>query len=376
MAALSGSSASAQDAGYSGGFFAQSGDGRFTLRAGAQFQFRYQATFDADAPVAGDDAHDDAAGFQYARTRLHLSGHLLDPRLTFGFLTNFDRTSGDLTLQDAIGEFKLTDAASVRFGQFKLPFDREQFATSPVHLLAAERSLAANAFRLDRAQGVQLKFTRDRWRAYGALSSGRRSANTGFYEAAEADVALTGRAEIRLGEASWDQWRDQTSFRSGKLGVLVGGGAHWQQEGSTGQAWADSLFAWTADLGIEGGGFNAMLTYSGRRLDTADEFVDHGFVVQGGVFVHDQAELFARWTMLTPDSDHAANDDFRTLSAGLNYYVIPESHAAKVTLEVAHAFDAQADSASLVGAPADGQALLPDASGSQTGVILQVQLMF
>lgn len=370
-------SAPAQQVGYDRGAFATSLDERFSLRAGAQFQFRYIATFDADATADSGPTEDDASGFQYQRTRLSLAGHMLDPRLTFSLLANADRTMGDLRLQEASADLALTEALALRLGQFKAPFDREFSATSPTQLLLSERSLAANVFRLDYVQGAQLSYQTERWRVVAATTSGRRSLNTGFYEPGEAEWALTARAEARLVSAPWRQWRDMTSFRSSKLGVLVGGGVHWQREGSTGQADADTLLAWTADLGLEGPGFNALLAYSGRRFDAGgDSLHDHALIAQGGVFVHERVEPFARFTWIAPDDTRENGDHFRAINAGLNYHIFPESHAAKVTLEIAHAFDTQADSASLVTAPADAQALLPDASGSQTGLILQVQLLF
>ncbi len=361
-------------AGYRNGAIITSEDGNFSLRANAEFQFRYQATFGSDT----DSDHDAAMGFQYNRTRLKASGHMLDPKLTYQVLAEFNRASGDSNLSDAFGEYKAKPNLRLRFGQFKPAFDREFSTTSPTLVLLSERSIPNAIFRVGRAQGVQARLDGDRWRLYAGLNDGRFSLNTGYTSPIEAEYAVSSRAEFRLGDASWDQWRDQTAFRGDEFGALLGAGVHWQREGLTGSPDGDGYLAFTADLGVEGSGWNVLAALYGHQIDTgdSDDFTDLGAVLQGGLFLSERLEAFTRFAEVFPDDDRAESDSFTRISGGLNWYAIPESHAVKVTAEVAHSLDAQADSAPPVAAPSQAHALLPDTEDGQTALIFQVQLVF
>jgi hypothetical protein len=66
------------------------------------------------------------------------------------------------------------------------------------------------------------------------------------------------------------------------------------------------------------------------------------------MFFSDQWEGFVRWDSLLLDDDTGAGqtsgeDSFNFLALGANYYFVPESNAAKLTLEVGVSFDETAD---------------------------------
>jgi hypothetical protein len=365
-------------AGHDGRFFLASSDGNFKLQASGEVQFRYYSTFGAQ----DDGGNDIASGFQLNRTRLDLRGHILNPQLTYRILTNFNRDGGVLELQDAYGEYRLDSGVVVRWGQFKLPFDREFFGSNPTQIQAIEGSSISTVFRLDRSQGMQLSYESERWRVFGAASDGRRAGNTAYYDDAEADVALSGRAEFRVGEAGWRQFRDQSAFRGDKPGALIGIGGHWQHDGSTGapSSAADDtdLFAWTADAGYESNGWNVLGGVTGRAIEwDGGSYTDMGLFAQGGVFVTDNAELFARYARVIPDDGRSGgSDDFSAITAGVNYYFVPGSHAAKLSAELTCYPDAQADSASLVRAPDTGVGIGPDSEDGQWGLGIQMQMVF
>ena len=364
--------------GHDGRFFLASADGANRLNIGGEFQFRYLGNFGADSPASSADY---TGGFQLNRTRLEFRGNVIDPKLTYRVLVNFN-ASGTLVLQDAYSEYELDNGLKIRWGQFKLPFDREFYATAPTQTQTIERSLVNSIFRLDRSQGIQLAYEADRWRLTGAISDGSRASDTPFTSAAEADIALTGRAELRLGDAGWRQFRDQTSFRDDKTGALLGLGGHWQQEGITGapsgSTGTQDLFAYTADASYEGGGWNLLAAVNGRVIEYSGASIhDLGFIVQGGVFVTDHAEVFARYAHIIPDSDRpGGTDDFGAITAGLHWYFVPRSHAAKLTAEVTYYPSAQADSGSLVTSPNTGVGLLADTDDGQIGLGLQMQVLF
>lgn len=366
-------------AGHDGRFFLASPDGRFRLQVGGDLQCRYIATIDADDP---DDPDSFAGGFQLNRARLDLQGNALDPRLAFRMLAGFDRDGGAFELEDAYAEYAFQSGLTARWGQFKLPFDREFFAASATQTQTIERSIVSSVFRLDRTQGLQLGYGADRWRVFGALSDGRRALNTTYDDPDEADLALTARAEFRLGQAAWRQFRDQPAFRGDKRGVLLGVAAHWQSQGATGApaaAGEDSdLFAWTADASYEDDGWNILGAVTGRAITwDPDSYTDWGALLQAGIFITEHAEFFARYAIILPDGSRSGgNDAFTAITGGVNYYFFLKSHAAKLTGEMTLYPDTQADSASLLRAPDTGIGLGPDSDGAQVGLAIQMQVVF
>ena len=71
-------------------------------------------------------------------------------------------------------------------------------------------------------------------------------------------------------------------------------------------------------------------------------YTNHGFIAQGGFFVSDQVELFGRYDIIMLDDVLVAagtDDNYQSITAGMNYYFVPESHAAKFTLDAVFAVD-------------------------------------
>lgn len=361
--------------GHDGKFYVASGDKAFRLNVGGQFQFRYNANFrDDPGPGPSDDS---TIGFNTRRTKLEFAGHIYE-NWNFKVVGAFSRSTGAFDLEDAILNYKFDNGFVVTWGQFKLPTLREESISSK-YQLAADRSVANEVFNQDRSQGVQIGWQGEQVRLLGVVSDGLRTVNTPFNASSEADIALTARGELRFGDASWKKFDDFTSFRGDNHGGLVGASLHWQSAGDTNPSSSGSTdtLLYTVDASYEGGGWNLYGAFIGRTIDTSGgaSFDDFGAVVQGGVFVSDQTELFGRWDAVFPDDARTSGEDFHTLSFGANHYIIPESHAAKLTFDVQWFLDDQAGSSSLVGVN-EGIALLGDANDDQIALRLQIQLLF
>lgn len=359
--------------GSNGRFFLASSDGNFRFNPSAEVQFRYHATFNAD-----DDNH----GFQMHRLRLNFRGHAITPSLRYRLHLRYRSDTGDFVFDDLYAEYTFDSGISLRLGQFKLPFDRENYATSATLTLLPDRSLLDAVFALSRAPGAEINYEADRWRLAAAISNGRRAAGTDFSDPDIADIALSGRFEFRFADAPWSQFDDQTAFPDDDFGILLGLGAHWQQGDAAntipGSDGFTNLFTYTADIGIEHDGWNLLAVFTGQTIESnAPSFTDLGFMIQGGRFIHDQAELFARYAHIFPDSDRTGgNDPFSAITAGLNWYFIPHSHIIKLTAAITYFPDNQADSASLLAAPNTGSGLLPDDHHGQFALAFQLQFMF
>lgn len=365
--------------GHDGKFFVASSDKDFRLNMGGQVQFRYNANFRDDPGVNanGGDNDETTVGFHTRRTKIEWGGHIYE-KWNFKLVGAFSRTSGAFILEDIILSYKFDNDVTITWGQFKLPILREESISSK-YQLAADRSIANEVFNQDRSQIVQIGWQGERVRLLGAVSDGTSTANTAFNTSAEADIALTARADFRLGEAAWKKFDDFTSFRGDEPGALIGAAIHWQSTGDTNPSAASSTdtFLYTIDAGYEGRGWNLYAAFIGLSRDASgsSDFDDFGAVAQGGVFVSEHTELFARWDAVFPDSDRANSDDFHTLSLGANHYFIPESHALKFTADVQWFLDDQASSSSLVSAN-EGVGLIADSNDDQIALRLQMQLLF
>jgi len=234
--------------------------------------------------------------------------------------------------------------------------------------LAVDRSLVNEEFNQDRSQGVQITWAGDAFKFDVAVSDGFASANTAALTEDIEGVALTGRAEW-LAMGSWRQFRDFTSPRASEQGLLIGAAVHYEKaEYGTAAGPEEELFTWTADVSFEGDGFNVFAALVGRNLDVADTD-EIGFVIQGGYYLADDIELYARYEWADPDDD--AIEDLSVLTFGVNKYFA--SHNLKWSSDIGFGLD-EVDAkyaSSGVGWRADGAG-----EDGQVSIRTQLQLLF
>ncbi len=327
-------------AGFDGsGFNISDGTGNNVLYIGGAAQFRYTMDF-RDDEVNGDDeeANEDFThGFSTPNTRIWTWGHIWSKDLTYKIQMHHNAESG-WALEDAWGEYAFDGGMAFRWGQFKLPILREENIDSEKQLLV-DRSVVNHVFSQGYSQGIQMSYTTDSFRIVGAFSDGLGTGNTDFNSGAEADYALTARVDFKVAGDSWNRFNDFTSWRSQDFAALVGGAIHWQDGGETGGTSDVETLRYTIDGSLEGAGWNVYAAFIGDSTEVGDsgDSDNFGTVLQGGIFVTDQVELFGRWDALWLDEDTVADgedEDLHFLSAGMNYYISPESHAVKFTAQV------------------------------------------
>ncbi len=364
-------------------------DGTNKLRVGGWTQFRYNMNFRDNPAVAPGHDSGFTNGFETTRTRLNFSGNVLDPNLKFKIEGEFSRATGDFGLLDAWGSYSFDDAPkglTLVWGQFKAPLLREELV-SDTSQLTAERSVTNSVFSQKRTQGVNMVYLTDAFRGQVSLNDGISTLNTSYTDPAENDLAVTARAEFKWGDGEWSRFDDFTSWRTQKFAGMVGAAINWQHDGNTASPGANpsdpvaqsDMIEYTADVSLEGEGWNCFGEFIGAHFDgdtSADNLDDFGVVFQAGVFVGDHDELFGRWDCVFPDSDRAGNDDFNTLTFGLNHYFIPESHALVATAELCW-FLNEVDQNTLVNGKTKGTSgLLPDSEDNQFLILLQLQFIF
>lgn len=324
--------------------------GENTMYIAGSTMFRWTSDFRSKNQVGKHDEY--THGFSIPLTRFRFWGNTVSKELSYGVQmtakSGNSSSDGNFKLDDAYFKYTWDNGFYVKGGQYKLPFLREELVSEERQLTVA-RSITNNAFTLSRSQGLELGYAAQQWRVMFDFSDGAGAANTEFNSATESDFALTGRVEFMAMGNDWNRWQDLTSWKDADSNaLLIGVAGHYQSSGRTGDGndnndqknGGNKFFAYTADVSFEGMGWNVFGAFVGRHFDSnvsgSTNLDDFGWVVQGGVFVTDQVELFARYNGLRGDKDNAAagNRSFHWLTAGANYYVSPRSHAFKITGDV------------------------------------------
>ncbi len=344
------------------------------LKVSVQTQFQYNMNFRDDDSLGDDDT---TLGFSMRRTRVNFTGPVAD-NIKGKVQIDFNAGTGSASVLEAYADWDINDSLSLRIGQAKVHYLRED-SVGTVRMLTSDFSVQNRTFGQGYSQFIEAAYSSDNWRGWVAFSDGFGSDNTSFNDADEADFALTARAEFKFGDADWKAFDQFTSWRGSNSGGNLGLAAHYQSTGSTNPSLSDdvSLFTVAADFAWVADGWNAYVSGVWARSDDGtDEFDDFGVMAQAGVFLSDQFEIFGRWDGVFVDGDRGAGvDDFHTITAGLNYYITPESHAAKFTVNVLYYLDAVSNTGGVV-SPSAGYNLLADTEDGQIAITAQPQLLF
>lgn len=364
----------AGDAGHDGKFFI-AGDG-FRLNVGGALQFRYMIDVrDNDS----DNDDDFSNGFQTNDTRLNFGG-TVHKNWSFFVEGRFDKDGGDFTLLDAYSAYTFDNGIGLGLGQVKAPILREDMI-SDFKQLTVDRAPSTDFMRPDRVKAIWLSCTKESWRSWVTFNSGAGTKNTDFNSMDNADYAFSGRVEFLLG-GSWDQFADFTSPKGSEFGSLLGLAAHYQGPHNTPDP-SDvdtSVFLYTADLGLEGDGWNFYTSFIGRYIDSDSfggdaEYNDFTFVIQGGFMLNERWELFARYDGIILDDEYGVSEDFNSfITFGVNNYIA--GHAAKATFDVLYSLEKSTDLVNLGLLPNTDQGLLGDTEEGEFVVRAQFQLLF
>jgi len=325
--------------GFIKGRFTLSDGGPNLLTVGGFLQTRYLANFRDSEDNEAEDSF--THGFQTGRARVRVGGHVWDKRLTFVVSAEFGGGTGSGSLRDSEIRYTFDNKLYVRAGQYKLQFTREELV-SPTMQLTVDRSLENSVFTLSRSSATGLGWTGERLRLAADIHDGALNRNTPFDSRSEADFALATRIEYLASGTDFKRFDDFTSFKDSPFAALLGAAVDYETYGDTGPGSAGgapdlSEVRLTADGSLEGNGWNAFGAIVFRAADPAsgasEDASDLGYILQGGFFLTDQVELFARYDAIVPDYNPGP-ETFQSVTTGLNYYISPRSHAAKITADV------------------------------------------
>lgn len=353
--------------GWSNGPFLASDDGNFRLELHAQMQFRY--VFNTQDDGSADSSR---GGFENRRTKLIFNGHVFDQTWLYRIEGNFDSDGGSFGLQDAYIAKALDNGWVFVAGQLKVPMQRE-FLVDSMNQLVIERSLIDSEFYAGRTQGVALDYRNDQFHFTLGYTDGHGA--TGGTNAPalayDTEYSFTARGELLLA-GNWDQFNDFTSWPDEEFAFMIGGAAHYQ-DGEYGTA-ADEIeaFQWTIDASLEFGGANLFAYVVGRSLEARGLDLDqYGAVIQGGVFLTDDWELYGRYEWGDDDTDA---DDLSIATIGANRYFAKNN--IKWSTDVGYAFNEVSSTwgDGFLGSGGSGAGWRADASDDDGQLVIRTQL--
>ena len=333
-------------AGWDGQFFVGSADGRFRLNVGGQLQFRWIANHHNLTP-------DYIYGFENTRTKLVFSGHMFSRDITFKVQGDFGAQAapaGSNVLQDAWIRWMINSDWSLRFGQFKLPYNRE-FLVDSMYQQVIERSLVSQRGNLGRSPGIELSHGGRHSTFSVALSNGGEFnvapglaiptvvANVpvlvGGSSTLNTDYAITARYQRKLA-GTWDQFQQLTSPPGEAFALLWGIAGHYQRNDPHTGAGRDhsSWVAATTDVSAQWGGANLFSSVIWNYFDIPG-FNTHSFAVtlQGGMYLTEKFEGYARveWGRFIINGD-PFQKDLAAVTIGGNYYL--DGQDVKVSADI------------------------------------------
>ncbi len=399
--------------GHDGMFHIGDSSGVNRLNVRGVMQFRYLADF-RDSSVALGTDNETTIGFQMARARLIFDGNVINENLSFRIDGDFNSPAnggntgfggvfgadnfGAFTLHNAYGKYNFEGEGqgwSIQWGQMKAPVLFEEFGNEDWHGLAVERSIVNEFFTAGYTQGINFGYASDQIAFNAGFNDGAGTANSAYngFGAGnpEADFGLTARLDWKI-QGDWAQFQDMTSFRGSNMGARLGGGIHYQHMGETNPSFAggsgnfiEDYFLYTIDGAVEGDGWNLYAAVVGAHTEFqtgagASDRDDFGVMIQGGVFLTNDFEMFARYDGLFlddtgPGRTAAADDNLNFITVGGNYYFVPESHAAKFTGDVVFSLnDSLPNGGGLL--PDNTTGVLGDTTDGEVLLRLQMQLVF
>jgi outer membrane murein-binding lipoprotein Lpp len=349
-------------AGYDNGFFIKVGDA-WTLRPGAQFQFRNVSNFRDNAKADGSSSFDN--GFEIRRMKFSLEGNVLSKDLDYFFIWQTPRDSGVLTLEEAWARYFFADQWGVRAGHFK-DFASHEWLVSTRKLMTADLSM------VDSVIGGGLGgFTQGVTLIYGGARSnnnplnievgytdGANQLNTDFQSRTNppptvGDVSvpgahafewgITGRAEFKV-MGDWKAYKDFTAKGTTEPLLVFGAGGDWSQGGD------GNLGLFSADAQYENQ--NGLAVYTAGYVHYIDPALtggtthstDWGALLQASQLIGGNWEVFGRYDITLLDhaiafSDTQSENVFHEITVGFNYYMGENGsagHRAKFTVDLSY----------------------------------------
>lgn len=344
---------------------------RASVRVGGSVQVRFTTNRRDAAPAGSEDV---TLGTSIHRAKVAVSGALPDETWTWRVVGSFNSATGGAALADG-WVAKEIEGVRIGAGQFKPAFLLEELIDI-TRQAAVDRSVVNETFNQGRSQGVWAEWADSDWRVVGSITDGFNSANTEF-TGAEADFGLTLRGEFVV-DGHRRALEDFAGFPDGDFALRVGGAGHFESGGKTaagvpavGRTADVDRTGLTLDAQAEGDSWSAFAAIVWVSSDPAGGIRtdDVGLVVQGTWMPTEHWQVFARFdVVMQDDAVNPAIDAFPVVTVGGSWFVIPESHALKITADVQVALEAFG-AGSIVPAAGGGAGVFGAGSATSTSLV-------
>jgi len=332
--------------------FIQSKDGLFRLDLGAYTQLRYDGVT-LETPAAGDPRFD--SGWVFARTRFLFQGRAgenihyelrmqISSEGAFNLLTAYvGYNFGDYRQRSRSNR----GAWSLLIGQQFLAHMIDMWMY-PQDILTTEYSGVNYAFAIGVNDAVQAFFGKDRYRLWMAVSNGRFNPPIVAGSPGEVFggdirtgmVMFSGRAEIQLLGNDWNLYNDQLSrpmnnSRSPGVKLGVAGayslGVRSQNPQPDPQPPKNAL-QMTTDLIAGGNGFQVLAQGVWNWFDDPSPTSRWGFMVQGGYFIREPWNVYARYALVDPGTQPGYGQ-YNAVTLGTSWYPFAWSNRYRFSAE-------------------------------------------
>jgi len=315
------------DMGYEKGFYLQTHDGKFSMKTNGRIQFRYG--------FEDFDRKEDDSSFRLRRARLKWTGNAYRDfkykiELALKSSGSKDR-SKSVELLDWWADYTRYPFAMIRFGQWKVPFNRQRVVSSE-NLQLIDRSEANGEFTMDRQIGVQ---------GFGKLFNKKLEYYFGFFNGNNRNESRNDNNEhMFIFRTSYNllggygkgisEVESDIAFSETPLAHISGAIAFDSTEDVTmnleglGKVTANETdrTSLVAEYGFKYRGFSAIGEYYWRKthgiMDT--NIIDQGFFAQAGYFlIPKKFEVSGRYSLIDFD-DQLESDAIREATFGLSWF--------------------------------------------------------
>ncbi|MDR4506337.1 MAG: OprO/OprP family phosphate-selective porin [Candidatus Scalindua sp.] len=322
------------EVGYKEGFYFQTSDHRFSMRMTGRLQMRYG--------YEDRDAADDDSSYMLRRARLKWDGYAyghfkykIELALRSTGTKSTDSADGDMAkaveLFDWWAEYGKYSYANIRFGQWKVPFNRQRVVSSSV-LQLIDRSLAQDVFTMDRQIGAQIS---------GKVHNRQLEYYLGMFNGNGRNESSNGDTEhMYIARLSWSNpggygkgieeqeadvaWSEKPLYHI-SAAISFDSASDLRLTLKDGSSYSAKEVDWTnivGEYGLKYKGFstNAEFYWSKAHNIGDEEIANRGFFVQGGYFVIPHLfEVAGRYSYVDYD-DQLKDDSLKEVALGLNWY--------------------------------------------------------
>lgn len=303
-------------------------DENFSLSIGGRVQPRYQYRRPQQAS--------DTSSFSLRRLRLEFRGHAYTKDLTWLITPEL---SGTASLRDGWVNFKFSDRAQLRIGQYNVPFAWQRDVSSNRHQFV-ERSAANDQFQWADGRDIGLMLHGDLspdWQYKVGIFGGEgrnvtTTSTTGHLYTARLTFAAMG--DYPRQEALVSPVEDVNLAFGAGLGYADNNAARNWYPYAAGPPQRADVFSTTGDVHLQTGPVSTNLVGFFRSVDPrqgGDSYRGTGFTVQAGYLIVPE-RLFAaiRYSAAKPNTDHNLGRE-RELLAGVQIYHL--GHDSKFHVE-------------------------------------------